>query len=388
MFSLSNNGNDPISYSDQQAYKMPFFNDIISNSKQDVPPPSSFCHLPSPLFTYDQLELEDRSIFLQQNYDLLLHQQPLRDTATSTTLSQSTVVYNMADSNKDDDINQLITEICNRQSNNSTDQIPRKRSSKRDRHSKINTAQGPRDRRMRLSLKVAREFFDLQDKLRFDKASKTVEWLLTQAKTEIKKLSSGVSLMNDSCSVGTKSASSTSECEVLSEIDIGATNKGRSVSKGKSSLFVKKERRTTSGALRKTAFSPFAKESREKARARARERTKEKLGSLRIDELKPCHEVEAKNNELNQFAGCWSPFDTGDQESGTHNINPSLEAQLAEVEVPIYQEQEELVTTEGMIDEIVVNMGKWSPPFPNDHLHCNGIPQEVSSKEKFLHFPR
>ncbi|KAJ6970169.1 hypothetical protein D5086_028120 [Populus alba] len=375
MFPLSNNGNDPMSYNDQQAYNMPFFSDIISNSKQYVPPPLSFCHLPSPFFAYDQLELEDHSIFLQQNYDLLLHQQPLRTAATSTTPSQSTVVTNMVDYNKNDVIE--ITEICNKQSNSSTDQIPRKRSSKKDRHSKINTAQGPRDRRMRLSLKVAREFFDLQDKLRFDKASKTVEWLLTQARTEIKKLSSGFPVMNYSCSVGTKSASSTSECEVLSEIHIDSTLKVSSVSKGKSSLCVKKERRTSrASSSRKAPLNPFAKESREKARERARERTKEKLRSRSrsLDESKLC-ELEAVNDEFNQFAGCWSPFETGDQESGTHNINPSLEVQLAEAEVPFYQEQEQLDTREGMIDETLVNMGKWSPSLPN-HLHKNGIPQE------------
>jgi hypothetical protein len=47
-----------------------------------------------------------------------------------------------------------------------------------DWHSKIRTAQGVRDRRMRLSVGVTREFFALQDRLGFDKASKTVNWLL------------------------------------------------------------------------------------------------------------------------------------------------------------------------------------------------------------------
>ncbi|BAT76091.1 hypothetical protein VIGAN_01405000 [Vigna angularis var. angularis] len=45
-----------------------------------------------------------------------------------------------------------------------------------------------RDRRMRLSLNVARRFFGLQDMLGFDKASNIVEWLLNQAKAEINRL--------------------------------------------------------------------------------------------------------------------------------------------------------------------------------------------------------
>jgi len=65
---------------------------------------------------------------------------------------------------------------------------PRKRPFRTDRHSKIRTAQGVRDRRMRLSLDVARDFFALQDQLGFDKASKTVDWLLTQSKPAIERL--------------------------------------------------------------------------------------------------------------------------------------------------------------------------------------------------------
>ena len=66
--------------------------------------------------------------------------------------------------------------------------VPRRRPYRTDRHSKIRTAQGVRDRRMRLSVGVAREFFALQDRLGFDKASKTVNWLLTQSKPAIDRL--------------------------------------------------------------------------------------------------------------------------------------------------------------------------------------------------------
>ncbi|CAL5006086.1 unnamed protein product [Urochloa decumbens] len=68
---------------------------------------------------------------------------------------------------------------------------PRRRAFRTDRHSKIRTAQGVRDRRMRLSVGVAREFFALQDRLGFDKASKTVNWLLTQSKPAIDRLHGG-----------------------------------------------------------------------------------------------------------------------------------------------------------------------------------------------------
>ncbi|KAK3123489.1 hypothetical protein QOZ80_8AG0631730 [Eleusine coracana subsp. coracana] len=66
--------------------------------------------------------------------------------------------------------------------------LQRRRPQRTDRHSKIRTAQGVRDRRMRLSVGVARDFFALQDKLGFDKASKTVNWLLVQSKPAIDRL--------------------------------------------------------------------------------------------------------------------------------------------------------------------------------------------------------
>ncbi|CAA7014930.1 unnamed protein product [Microthlaspi erraticum] len=59
---------------------------------------------------------------------------------------------------------------------------------KKDRHSKIHTAQGLRDRRVRLSIGIARQFFDLQDMLGFDKASKTLEWLLKKSRKAIKEV--------------------------------------------------------------------------------------------------------------------------------------------------------------------------------------------------------
>lgn len=71
----------------------------------------------------------------------------------------------------------------------SVNAFPRRKGTvKNDRHSKIFTATGPRDRRVRLSISIARKFFDLQDMLGFDKPSKTLDWLLTNSRTAIKEL--------------------------------------------------------------------------------------------------------------------------------------------------------------------------------------------------------
>ncbi|WCJ22003.1 TCP family transcription factor [Euphorbia peplus] len=235
----------------------------------------------------------------------------------------------------------------------------KKRGSKKDRHSKINTAKGPRDRRMRLSLKVAREFFDLQDKLCFDKASKTVEWLLLEARSAIKKLSGGTS--DPSCSFGgEKTASSTSECEVVSGIEDGPVavkEDSSNASKAKTKV-VKKEKAKASS--RKSAFNPLAKESREKARAKARERTK-----MKIDESKKRELAEAKiNGEFNELS-CWNiPFQ--ESVSQSHHC-------ITEIDAPI---NSPLATPGSITDESWAAIGKWSPYLGLSHIYNSGFPQE------------
>ncbi|KAG8385261.1 hypothetical protein BUALT_Bualt03G0023600 [Buddleja alternifolia] len=58
----------------------------------------------------------------------------------------------------------------------------------KDRHSKVLTSKGLRDRRVRLSVNTAIQFYDLQDRLRYDQPSKAVEWLLKAAASSIAEL--------------------------------------------------------------------------------------------------------------------------------------------------------------------------------------------------------
>ncbi|XP_057452610.1 transcription factor TCP4-like [Lotus japonicus] len=59
---------------------------------------------------------------------------------------------------------------------------------RKDRHSKVCTAKGPRDRRVRLSAHTAIQFYDVQDRLGYDRPSKAVDWLIKKAKTAIDEL--------------------------------------------------------------------------------------------------------------------------------------------------------------------------------------------------------
>ncbi|ERN07554.1 transcription factor TCP5 [Amborella trichopoda] len=58
----------------------------------------------------------------------------------------------------------------------------------KDRHSKVSTIKGLRDRRVRLSVPTAIQLYDLQERLGFNQPSKVVDWLLAAARHEIDEL--------------------------------------------------------------------------------------------------------------------------------------------------------------------------------------------------------
>ncbi|KAG9153224.1 hypothetical protein Leryth_021251 [Lithospermum erythrorhizon] len=58
----------------------------------------------------------------------------------------------------------------------------------KDRHSKVCTIRGLRDRRIRLSIPTAMQLYELQDLLGLNQPSKVVDWLLDVTKNEIDKL--------------------------------------------------------------------------------------------------------------------------------------------------------------------------------------------------------
>lgn len=162
--------------------------------------------------------------------------------------------------------------------------LANKKPMKKDRHSKIYTAQGLRDRRVRLSIEIAREFFDLQDMLGFDKASKTLEWLLSKSKKAIKDLTR-TKLMTSTAAAAKSSSptTTTSECEeggegeeeAGSEVnELVADNANLDEAALALSKKIKPKKLIDESVLMSLRSS--AKESRAKARARARERTREK----------------------------------------------------------------------------------------------------------------
>lgn len=247
------------------------------------------------------------------------------------------------------------------------------RSSKKDRHSKINTARGPRDRRMRLSLDVAKKFFGLQDMLQFDKASNTIEWLMMKSKAAIQDLKSK-QLNDQSCSIigVSNSPSSASECEVLSDDNIIKKDKDKFSSCSSTNKEHKKVQR-----VRKVLYfdQSLAKETREKARARARKRTSEKrnikLGSS-YDVAAGCHQYSKLRPSLDQVMdhntnrlGTWIPFG---------EIQVQLTDQITEYPSSHFQFKQGVVG-----DYSSMFSSNWSPSVLFNYQHNPALSNEVIS---------
>ncbi|KAJ0786049.1 putative transcription factor TCP family [Helianthus annuus] len=310
--SLNNNGSKPqMSSLNLSNYQNDSFHSKTPQEPYHTPSCSSFL-LPSPIYT----PLEDESTFCE-----LFQQQQFLSNDHNDDILVHEMFNNVGEcSNKNGKIttNDGDDDHCDVNTHAEPDNDnPRKIPSNRDRHSKINTAQGPRDRRMRLSLDVAKKFFGLQDLLGFDKASKTIDWLLTESKTAILDL-----LPEHSCSFMdvSNSTSSTSECEVVSGIgDDRATTK----TKAKSSSGNNKKQKEKITRVRKCADlqHPLAKETRVRARQRARERTIQKHknyynhGVGQDSTFGPFLD-QVIDQDVNQV-GSWSTF----QESQHQSIN-------------------------------------------------------------------
>ncbi|KAH7673840.1 Transcription factor TCP protein [Dioscorea alata] len=140
----------------------------------------------------------------------------------------------------------------------------------KDRHSKVLTAKGLRDRRVRLSVSTAIQFYDLQDRLGYAQPSQAVEWLIQAASAAISKLPELDSAFPEPLSQNNNSKDvdaqdDTTEQQQQQHQHHQQQQQHLSLSKSGGS--------STSETSKGSVLSLSRSESRIKARERARERT-------------------------------------------------------------------------------------------------------------------
>lgn len=101
-----------------------------------------------------------------------------------------------------------------------TSRVARAAAGGKDRHSKVVTSRGLRDRRIRLSVPTAIQFYDIQDRLGVDQPSKAIEWLIGAAASAIDALPSL------DCSFALPAAASPPAAADDAEVSTSETSKG------------------------------------------------------------------------------------------------------------------------------------------------------------------
>lgn len=210
---------------------------------------------------------------------------------------------------------------------------------KKDRHTKIYTAQGLRDRRVRLSIDIARKFFDLQDMLGYDKASKTLEWLFSKSKKAIRELSRA-KYENVAVHGGDKKMSWAAS-DVEEEVEEDDNDKKGWGLKMKSMVSIDEEIKEQENVSNKVeVFNLLAKESRAKARARARERTmeKKKVGENNNDDGKIYRHQKSGTKEVSDN---WI----------SKNMNQSTETSNMSMEESSFMNKRRVICAKKFIDD-------------------------------------
>ncbi|KAI5442584.1 transcription factor DICHOTOMA [Lathyrus oleraceus] len=236
-----------------------------------------------------------------------------------------------------------------------------KKPAKKDRHSKIYTSQGLRDRRVRLSIEIARKFFDLQEMLGFDKASNTLDWLFTKSKKAIKDLTKSKQRNNNSEVGGdAKSFTSSSDCE---DSEVATYDSLNLQKEGAGSKIEEKKLKRVQIKEPACVRASKMKESREKARARARERTSNKISN---NSIRGVQEVELKKKYENNTNNNLQAFHQSRSSSQDHQIVSSNEAQRDNFNV---------------IEESIVIKRKLKPSLMMHHHHHHHQQNHVIPKE-------
>ncbi|KAE8655340.1 pentatricopeptide repeat-containing family protein [Hibiscus syriacus] len=191
----------------------------------------------------------------------------------------------------------------------------------KDRHSKVWTSKGLRDRRVRLSVTTAIQFYDLQDRLGYDQPSNAIEWLIKEAADAILELPSLNTSFPDTpkqlsdekrASVGTEQGFDSADVELNGEPNNYQQNQSQQqLSLSKSACSSSSETSTNSAlSLPRSEIRVNRVKARERAKERAaKEKEKEQKSPIphqqnvnpisqnsSFTELLTCGTVSVSNN--------------------------------------------------------------------------------------------
>ncbi|KAI5385278.1 transcription factor TCP2 [Lathyrus oleraceus] len=171
----------------------------------------------------------------------------------------------------------------------------------KDRHSKVMTSKGLRDRRVRLSVTTAIQFYDLQDRLGYDQPSKAVEWLIKSASDAISELPSlNNSLFSDNNNNNTNNPSEQGGVDSVHDAEMVVENGENNYHQSQNLSLSKSGCSSTSETSKGSGLSLSRSDvrvSRVKARERARERTAKEKEKENHDSVNPLHHHQHQQHQ-------------------------------------------------------------------------------------------
>lgn len=245
----------------------------------------------------------------------------------------------------------------------------------KDRHSKVMTSKGLRDRRVRLSVTTAIQFYDLQDRLGYDQPSKAVEWLIKSASDAISELPSlNNSLFsgdtpdnnNNNNQPSEQGVDSVHDAEMV--VENGENNyQSQNLSLSKSGCSSTSETSKGSGL---SLSRSDVRVSRVKARERARERTaKEKDKEINHESHNTHQHHNNVNSSISQTASFTELLTCGINNTVTTTNSPRGSAEEPSFFNKARQQQQQ----------------QWNSSAPMDHYFSPMFPGSSSSRAHHHH---
>ncbi|XP_073154627.1 transcription factor TCP2-like [Henckelia pumila] len=189
----------------------------------------------------------------------------------------------------------------------------------KDRHSKVLTSKGLRDRRVRLSVNTAIQFYDLQDRLGYDQPSKAVEWLLKAAASSISELPPMNSLFPDTPKQLSDEKRSSIDQLRLDSVEVEMDG-GGGAGDAKYHRHQQMTKSSACSSTSETSKSSGLSLSRSESRIKARERAKERVaGKEKEKENESCQ--MASLNPLSHTTSFTELLSSG--MNSNHNHNPT-----------------------------------------------------------------
>ncbi|KAG8634696.1 hypothetical protein MANES_17G072800v8 [Manihot esculenta] len=209
----------------------------------------------------------------------------------------------------------------------------------KDRHSKVWTSKGLRDRRVRLSVNTAIQFYDLQDRLGYDQPSKAVEWLINAAANAINKLPSlNGSFPDTPKQLNDEKRTSDATEQGLDSADVELDDPNFNQNQNQHLSLSKSACSSTSDTSKGSGLSlsrPDIRRNRDKARERARERAakeKEKENDSRIAHHQNMNPISQNSTFTELLTAGISSVSNNDNNNNSNNngatASPCSEANL------------------------------------------------------------